>query len=66
MYQLQLVLLLHRHGKTDGSGWVWVGSIGLCVKWVTGQKWVILSGLKTGSGQSGCRSGRVGLTRIFT
>ena len=49
-----------RHGKTGGSGRVRVGSIGLPVKRVTGQKWVILSGLKTGSGQSGCGSGRVG------
>ena len=36
-----------------------VGSIRLRVKWVTGQKMVILSGLKTGSGQSGCGSGQV-------
>ena len=38
--------------------------------WVTSQmgcrpKRVILSGLKTGSGQSGCGSGQVELTRIF-
>ena len=30
-----------------------------------GSKRVILSRLKTGSGQSGCESGRVGLARIF-
>ena len=44
---------LIRHGKTGGSGRV------------IGKKRVILSGLKTGSGQSGCRSGWVGLSRIF-
>ena len=38
---------------------------GLQVKWVMGQKWVILIRLKTGSGQSGCESGWVGLTYIF-
>ena len=48
-----------RHGKTGRSGWVQVGSIGLRVKWVTGKKRVILSRLKTGLGQSGCRLGRV-------
>ena len=36
-----------------------VGSNGSQVKRVTGQKRVILSGLKSGSGQSGCGSGRV-------
>ena len=31
------------------------------VNWVVGKKLVILSGLKTSSSQSGCRSGRVDL-----
>ena len=48
-----------RHGKTGGSRQVWVGSIWLQVKWVTGQKRVILSGLKMGSCQSGCGLGQV-------
>ena len=39
--------------KRAGRVWVRVGSIELWVKRVTGQKRVILSGLKTGSGQSG-------------
>ena len=42
------------------SGRVRVRSIGLRVKRVTGQKRVILSGLKMGSSQSGCVLGRVG------
>ena len=37
----------------------WVRSIELQVKQVAGQKRVILSGLKTSSGQSGCGSSRV-------
>ena len=41
------------------AGRVQVGSIGLWVKQVTGQKQVILSGLKMGSGQLGCGSGWV-------
>ena len=48
-----------RHGKTGGSRQVWVGSIWLQVKWVTGQKRLILSGLKMGSCQSGCGLGQV-------
>ena len=36
-----------------------VGSIGLRVKRVAGQKWVILIGLKRGSDQSGCGLSRV-------
>ena len=49
-----------RHGKTCGSG---LGS-GQSSCWSNGSR-VILSGLKTSSGQSGCGSGRVGLARIF-
>ena len=56
---LALQVGFDRHGKTGESGWVWVGSIGLQVKWVTSQKRVTLSRLKTGSGQSGCGLGRV-------
>ena len=37
-----------RHGKTIGSGQL-----------DAGQKWVILIGLKKGSGQSGCGSSQV-------
>ena len=40
------------------------GRVGLSssqVNWVVGKKLVILSGLKTGSSQSGCGSGRVDL-----
>ena len=52
---------MNRHGKTGEAGWVnWVkGQMGY------GSKWVILSGLKMGSGQSGCRSSQVELTHIF-
>ena len=49
-----------------GLGWAGLG----WVNWVTSQmgcrsKRVILRGLKMGSGQSGCGSGQVKLTRIF-
>ena len=48
-----------KHGKTGGSSWIRVGSIGLWVKRVTSQKKVILSGLKTSSSQSDFGLGRV-------
>ena len=53
MWQVELVDKIKWEGR--------VGSIGLQVKQVTGQKRVILSGLKMGSSQSDCRSGRVEL-----
>ena len=53
MWQVELVGKIKQEGP--------VGSIGLQVKQVTGQKRVILSGLKMDSSQSGCRSGRVEL-----
>ena len=46
-----------RHGKIGEAGWVRVESIELYVKWVMGQKWVILIGLKTRLSQLGCGSG---------
>ena len=57
MWQVELVDMVKREDR--------VGSIGLQVKQVAGQKQVILSGLKMGSNQSGCRSGRVGSSHIF-
>ena len=43
------------------AGWVGFGSN----QSGCGSKWVILNELKMGSGQSGCRSDQVGVTRIF-
>ena len=58
-----ILIIMNRHGKMGTSGRVGLG-------WVTSQmgcrsKRIILSGLKTGSGQSGCGSDQVELTRIF-
>ena len=60
---IKFLAIKARHGKTGGSCRVWVGSIGLQVKRVTGKKLVILSGLKMSSGQ--LVAGQVKLTRIF-
>ena len=51
MWQVELVDMVKQEDR--------VGSIGLQVKQVAGQKQVILSGLKMVSNQSGCKSGRV-------
>ena len=49
------------HNRRVGSGQVQIGSIGLQVKRVASQKRVTLSGLKTGSSQSGCGLSQVDL-----
>ena len=49
MWQVELVDMVKQEDR--------VGSIGLQVKQVAGQKQVILSGLKTGLSQLGCGSG---------
>ena len=51
MWQVELVDMVKQEDR--------VGSIGLQVKQVAGLKQVILSGLKMGSNQSGCKSGLV-------
>ena len=57
MWQVELVDMVKQEDR--------VRSIRLQVKQVAGQKQVILSGLKMGSNQSGCKLGRVGSDRIF-
>ena len=60
---------ISRHGKTGGSGRVWVGSIGSRVKTGHGSKRVIFKLVNRVAGQTGRGlsrvTSRVKLTRIF-